>query len=369
MPGRRIDFAGLAERDLTAVGGHRVQALAALAREGPAHLIHVGGELLTCTAYQAAVMLLEPGKAAAAIARYDNDPLGEAAWAAQQLGTARAMPYIAGRDAMAAHGRLIFHALGGVEWSSLTASQRGEVLTALKSADWISVRDHLTQTALRGNGVEASLCPDSAAMVESCFGELISRHGQQGEPAENTRLYPQGYLACQFSSEFADDRSLAELALRFAGVCAETGLGLVLFQAGVAPWHDSLDTYERLQAKLPAGIGHIFRSLNLWDICALIANSQGFCGSSLHGRIVALAYGLPRVSLIAPQQGGRPSKTMAFAETWEPQDLPRCVAAGSLEPALRRALAPPAGALQQTAAALCDLYRASQLQWSTMLGD
>jgi hypothetical protein len=369
LPGRRIEFAGLAERDLTAFGGQRVQALAAAARQGPAHLVQVGGELLTCTAYQAAVMLREPAGAAAAIARYDSDPSAAAAWAARQLGTARSMPYIAGRDAMASPGRLIFNAVGGVEWASLAASQRGEALAALRSADWLSVRDHFTQTALQAEGVEAKLCPDPAVMVAECFGDRIDRHRQQGEPAEITRLYPQGYLACQFSNEFADEVTLTELARALGNICAESGLGLVLFRAGTAPWHDSLDAYERLRAMLPPGRARVFRSLHLWDICALIAGSQGFCGSSLHGRIVALAYGLPRVSLIAPQQGERPSKTVAFAETWEPEDLPGGVVAAALEPALRRVLGLPANALRQTAAGLCDLYRASQAQWSAMLED
>ena len=367
MPGRRLAVAGLAERDLTAFGGHRVQALSALAHPGSGHLIHAGGELLTCTAYQAAVMLLEPEQAAAAIASYDSDPVGAAAWAAGQLGTTRAMPYVVGRDAMTVPGRLIFNAVGGVEWASLTAAQRGEVLAALKSADWVSVRDRLTQAAMRAEGVEAGLCPDPAVMVVECFGDLIDQHRQRGEVGKITRRFPQGYLACQFGTEFADDVTLIELARGLASVCTETGFRLVLFRAGAAPWHDSLEPYDRLQAKLPAGTAHIFESLHLWDICALIAGSRGFCGSSLHGRIVALAYGLPRVSLIAPQQGARPSKTAAFAETWEPDSVPRGVAATELERALGRALALPASALLKTAAAMCGLFRASQTQWNTML--
>jgi hypothetical protein len=55
--------------DLRAVGGDDVQALPDLAtcwREGPALLWHVSGELLTCRAWQAAVMQMEPAHAAEA---------------------------------------------------------------------------------------------------------------------------------------------------------------------------------------------------------------------------------------------------------------------------------------------------------------
>ena len=98
LPGQSFEFAGLVERDLQAFGGHRVSALAARQDPRPAHLIHVGGELLTCSAWQAAVMLLEPAAAATAVARYDDDPAAAADWAARQLGTARSLPYVAGRD-------------------------------------------------------------------------------------------------------------------------------------------------------------------------------------------------------------------------------------------------------------------------------
>ena len=129
LPGRAFEFAGLAARDLRRFGGHRVSR----SPRTPAQLIHAGGELLTCSAWQAAVMLLDPRAAAEAIARYDDDPAAAAAWAARQLGTARSMPYVVGRDALAPGGKLIFNAVGGVEWDALAAAQRDEVKAALRA--------------------------------------------------------------------------------------------------------------------------------------------------------------------------------------------------------------------------------------------
>jgi hypothetical protein len=89
--------------------------------------------------------------------------------------------------------------------------------------------------------------------------------------------------------------------------------------------------------------------------------------SSLHGRIVALAYGLPRVSLAPPQQGSRPDKRAAFAETWEPDSIPRSVAVDRIEPALMHALAVPADILHENAASLRTRYLQSQAQWIGLL--
>ncbi len=367
LPGRAFEFAGLAERDLRAFGGHRVSALAARQGPRPAHLIHVGGELLTCNAWQAAVMLLEPAVAAAAVARYDDDPVAAADWAARQLGTARSLPYVAGRDAAALSGRLIFNAVGGVEWTLLSGAQRAEARAALRQADWLSVRDHVTRDALRREGIEAALCPDPAVMVADCFGEVIRRRQRQGAVKALLEACPQGYLACQFSADFGDDATLDVLAQGLFRASAEAGLGLVLFRAGSAPWHDDPELYGKVQRRLPPGTVRVFPSLHLWDICALIAASRGAVGSSLHGRIVALAHGLPRVSLIPPQQGARPLKTAAFAETWEPDTLPRSVTVDGVEQAVMRALAVPAEGLRENAASLRERYLQSQAQWTGLL--
>jgi hypothetical protein len=179
--------------------------------------------------------------------------------------------------------------------------------------------------------------------------------------------FPQGYLACQFSADFADDASLDALAQGLSKVAAATGLGLALFRAGAAPWHDDPALYESLQRRLPPGTARLFPSLHLWDLCALIAASRGVACSSLHGRIVALAYELPRVSLAPPKQGSRLDKRAAFAETWEPDAIPRSVVVDRIEPALMQALAVPAAILHENAASLRARYLQSQAHWTGLL--
>lgn len=367
LRGQVLEFAGLVQRDMRAFGGHRIKALKDLKNSRPAHLIHAGGEVLTCTAYQAAIMLLDAGAAANAIARYDKDPVAAAKWAAGQLGTSRSMPYVVGRGAIAPSGRLIFNAVGGVEWASRTPGQREEARAALASADWVSVRDHLTRDALRAEGVEAALCPDPAVLVRARFGDRIARHQQQDAVKAIQVAFPRGYLACQFSADFGDDPSLDTLARGLSSVAAGTGLGLVLFRAGTAPWHDDLEIYAKMPGRLPPGTVRLFSSLHLWDICALIAASRGVISSSLHGRIVALAYGLPRVSLTPPQQGRSPDKVAAFAETWEPDAVPRSVEVSRIEPAVAQALAVPASVLRENAVHLREQYLQSHARWAGMV--
>lgn len=308
-------------------------------------------------------MLQTPEQAEQAIAQYDADPGTTMRWAAEVLHTSRSMPYVTGGNS----GKVIFNAIGGVEWPLLDPARQAEVVAALKQAQWVSVRDHVTQGCLKTAVVEASLCPDPAVMLKECFDDVIQQHCRQGEVAEMLREFSNGHIACQFNAEFGDDETLDKLAKGLGKVCAETGLGVALFRAGAAPWHDQLEPYERLSARMPDGSVRIFQSLCLWDICALIASSRAFCGSSLHGSIVAMAYGLPHVSLISPQQRSRPGKVAAYLETWEPEGLSCCVSVDAFERALKEALARSNETWLKTAERLAGLYRQNQQQWMSML--
>ena len=149
LPEREPIFAGLAERDLRAEGGHRVEALSAVAaRLGarPATLIHVGGEILSCDAWQAAVMLTPPDQAQRLVGDRDARPREQREWASRIVGTDARAPYAtAARAAFRGPLRVVYLAVGGVELGACDRELRAEVLAALAAADDLSVRDRRTQ--------------------------------------------------------------------------------------------------------------------------------------------------------------------------------------------------------------------------------
>ncbi|MBZ0144564.1 MAG: hypothetical protein K8F56_13375, partial [Rhodocyclaceae bacterium] len=118
--------------------------------------------------------------------------------------------------------------------------------------------------------------------------------------------------AVQFAAALGDDATLARLAEGLAPVTA--GRGIVFFRAGAAPWHDDLAVYRQAAARLPGA--RLFASLDIWDLCALVASSAGFAGNSLHGRIVAEAFGVPVLEGIVPIG----TKVAAYRESWAGRD-------------------------------------------------
>lgn len=360
LPGSRLIFAGLAERDLRPFGGHRTHALARLAVElgnAPVRLIHVGGEILTCEAWHAALMLQSPAAVPALVARLDAHPAERLAWARSTLGLASLAPYVAGRR-LFPRAQLLHVGVGGANLALSPPALRAEVTEALREADAVGVRDRQTLGHLHAAGIPAHLMPDPAVLTAERFGPTIAAHAARGEVAAIARRFPGGYLAVQFSAEFGDDASLDTLAAQLNQAAAASACGLALFRAGSAPWHDDADCLQRLARRLPGARVQVFQSLQLWDICALIAASRGYCGSSLHGRIVATAFARPRLNL-RPPQAGEPGKIQAYTDTWEAPELPTSAPVDALAEPLHQALAADPASLHAMARELADRYRRS----------
>lgn len=319
-PGRAPVFAGLAARDLRAFDGHRVRALAEVIADHEreaADFVHVGGELITTTAWEAAVMLQSPRAARAAIAAYDRQPVAREAWARRVLGCGRRLPYLVAAGALPPRWRVHFDAVGGSGLADLAADQRAEALAALRSAATISVRDRTTHDALAAAGLDARLVPDPAARTRDRFGGCIAARGAAGELASLRARMP-AWIAVQLAAAWGDDATLARVAGAAVRLARGRDAGVVLFQAGRAPWHDDGEVLDRLAARIAAVAPGLplarLASGAVFDICALLAQARCYLGTSLHGWIVAQSFEVPALCLVE----GPAAKPACYIDTWTP---------------------------------------------------
>ncbi len=341
LPHRPIAPAGVVARDLTACGGFAVSSLADLASrhaQNPVDLIHFGGEILTTTAWQAAVMVAETAAVPELIARYDRHPHAARAYAAATFGFAAEVPYLVSRTLFPHARRIVGLALGGVDLLDAEAALRQEVVAKLAEMTHLTVRDRVTQAALAANGMVAALAPDLAVLTAALFGRRIAAEVHRGEVALCRRLFPQGFLAVQFAASCSDDATLAALAQELQRISAASGCAIVFFRAGAAPWHDDLEAYQRCAALLRQP-SHCFATLYLWQIAALIAASKGFLGTSLHGRIVAAAFAKPRLNFWCAAAQDSAAKVAAYCATWEPMLHPAVVPLSHLAKGWQKVLA------------------------------
>lgn len=315
--GARTDivFTGLAARDLRKFGGFHTLALAdAIAAFGSedADFVHVGGELLTTTAWEAAVMLQSPSDIARIVAQHDRSPDARTAWARSVLGTTRRIPYVVAQNDLPTRWHTHFRAVGGVAFDTLPGAERNEILRALRTATTLSVRDRTTFDALRHARVDTDLLPDPAAATPALFGATIGQRGQGGEIAA-LRSRMRSWTAVQLAAEWGDDATLDHVARSLLTTSAASGTGFVLFRAGLAPWHDDRDTLRRLADRLgsqrPVAI---LESAHVLDICALLAEACAYVGTSLHGWIVAHAFKVPARCLVRSSA----DKAARYTDAW-----------------------------------------------------
>ncbi|MBI3157375.1 MAG: polysaccharide pyruvyl transferase family protein [Burkholderiales bacterium] len=343
---RELVFAGLADRDLRPLGGHRVHALAALAarwRHGPALLWHAGGELLGCRAWQAALMLMDPAEAPAAAAYWQRRAVARTAWARRMLGTGARTPYAVARERFPAAVRIVHAGVGGVALARAPQPVQAELRATLGSADAVAVRDERTLAWMQSQRIAARLVPDPAVLVGELFGRRIAWHAARGEPARLRAAFPRGWIVLQCSADFGDDATLDTLAAALAPAAAAHGLGIVPFLAGTAPWHDDAGVLRRLAARLATRGVHLVESRQLWDLCAVVAGARACVASSLHARLVAAAHARPRITLAPPAREGA-LKQRAVIGAWDAAPLPGApmpgvVGVGALAPALDGLLA------------------------------
>ena len=191
-------------------------------------------------------------------------------------------------------------------------------MAALRGAAAITVRDHGSSRLLSDLGVEHRLLPDAV----HALGVLdpVERDPTRRD-ARSCRSRARG-CACSGHARVA--RALArspQLARR----------PVRLLPAGTATGHDSIRDYEAV-ARAARGLDvEILRERRPLALVDHIRRARVVIGTSLHVRIVAAAYGVPRVSLAKP-------KPTRYARLWDP-GMPFGVALGELDAAVEAALA------------------------------
>ena len=206
--------------------------------------------------------------------------------------------------------------------------QRLALLSTLRSARPIVVRDEASSRLLARHGIEHNLEPD---LVHSL---ALTRPPEEASPSD--------YVLVQASQAYLQRAGLEEFAEALARTAFPTNTEIRLFAAGTATGHDSLDDYRAIASLVrriaPTANIRLSTATHPWDRVDEIRRAKLWVGTSLHGRVVSTAYGVPRVSLNI-------AKVNRYADTWDAQmpsgvsvpDLPDAVEA-SLTQASRREL-------------------------------
>lgn len=190
---------------------------------------------------------------------------------------------------------LVINSAGLASTGPLAPEEIIALENTLREADFIGVREQASSDYLTSLGIDHTMAPD----VVSTIRDL------------HPKASPSGHIAVQLNDVMITTTGPSALAEALhAG--AEPAADIVLFAAGIAANHDS---WEQLAAVQDA-LGALGRTATLFTeraplaIVDLVSSARLVVATSLHCRIVACAYDVPRVSL-------ENAKVTTYARTWD----------------------------------------------------
>lgn len=299
-----IAYSDIAAADMQYAGGHCVINITELMHcSSLVHVVHVGGATLNCPMRDARSFIGTEGVGTDA-----EDPA-----------------YVLSKASFLSSGVFVANAISGAN-AYLYPVTTALAMERLLSFEHVALRDaeaHKYVTRALHVGRHTSLpllVPDSVAAVRWLFGRRIEAAVTEVRSVRRlVEQYPKGYVAAQLSAAMwnflshQDDLGFSAVNAMLHATRKASGLPIVLFRAGAAQGHDRLDLYERIVNRSASKQVVIFKDLDVWSICGLIAQARLVLASSLHARIVATAFERPRVSV-----NGIDSKVHDYLTTWEP---------------------------------------------------
>jgi hypothetical protein len=155
---------------------------------------------------------------------------------------------------------------------------------ALQTADYKAFRDY------------DPLFPDSAVMTKELFSNEIDTASNEvlKDLFPNRTESVRNYVAVQFR-KLETDLKEKRTARALDAVSRGSNATIVFFVAGSVPKHDSFESYERVAALMEED-AIVYNGENMWKAIALISRAEAVISTSLHVRIMAFIFFIPRIT-------------------------------------------------------------------------
>ncbi|HHE8550723.1 TPA: polysaccharide pyruvyl transferase family protein [Escherichia coli] len=207
-------------------------------------------------------------------------------------------PYIPQKASFKNNVKVIYNTVGGVPVSSQTKY--------IAQAEYISARDRRTYEEVT-KWASAELVPDSVLIASKIIDDQFMQDFVRKEIidycAANKFITVQ---ACPYKVNF----SAQDLAYQLDIVKSQLSIDVVLLPIGYASGHDDVIFLREVQ-KLAKTELKLEYELNIWEIMYFLSHSHSFYGTSLHGIITAMSFGVPHFCI-----DKRIEKITSFVQTW-----------------------------------------------------
>ncbi|MEY2194026.1 polysaccharide pyruvyl transferase family protein [Neobacillus sp. BF23-41] len=328
-----IEFYALKDTDLTSIKGVKTKSIKYLkndVKDGNNIIIIAGGDVLPVRIFYAYSDLIE-NKLINTLMSQSIRIFGTGIYdkfLINYYDLSSKFPWIIKNDDNNIKNHVYYNAVGASSIYKLPQKDLNVMKGLLEKSDYISVRDLKSEANLNNIGIKPLVYPDSAIIMSELFSDefLLDNTTQE---VKNYISKNSGYVCLQmnmYSLKGNEDRVVSEVEK----LIKETNLKLVLLPIGKANNHNDLDALRIIKSKL--GIdAYLPEDLNIYDVMYLIAKSNLFIGTSLHGNITAISFGVPHLGL-----NKNIEKLDYFLKCWDIEEIDGCINVDEINKAVQK---------------------------------
>jgi len=167
----------------------------------------------------------------------------------------------------------------------------------------MSVRDSISQKILQEHDIESEIIPDVVSIISEYFPrEKLHPNFSEisNEIKKKYEIVLEKYIVFQANSNVIMKDDLGVLSAAINLLTKELNVPVVLLSIGECLGDNELyeELYPLLENSLIVNRDN-FPGIRLLDKVAILANSSGFIGSSLHGNIISFSYDIPNITFCA----------------------------------------------------------------------
>jgi len=230
-------------------------------------------------------------------------------YARKKLNGLSEYPFVIDKTNFSSSVKVLYNAVGG-------GSENPKVNKRLIQSDYVAVREQHSFDKLSKFKVEAKMVPDCAIIMS----DLYPKEKFKTSSAIRNNLHPflsdkKKYIFVQVS-KYKHQNSIDAIVKQLDSLASSHKFELVLCPIGTAGGHEDHIPLQEIFSKLHTTNKHFVEEPHVLEIMALIANASLYIGTSLHGVITAMSYGLPYVGLNKKQV-----KVQQYLKTWGVEEL------------------------------------------------
>lgn len=225
-------------------------------------------------------------------------------YARKKLNGLSEYPFVIDKNNFSKSVKVLYNAVGG-------GTDNTKVNKRLNQSDYVAVREKHSFDKLLKNKVEVKMVPDCAIIMSDLYPkEKFTTSSSIRKDLQSFINGDRKYIFVQVS-KYKHQNSIDAIVKQLDRLASQYNFELVLCPIGTAGGHEDHIPLQEIFTKLQTSKKHFFEIPHVLEIMALIANSSLYIGTSLHGVITAMSYGLPYIGLNKKQV-----KVQQYLKTW-----------------------------------------------------